>query len=104
MPPVKPLVDLGALDGVGTEKGGVASSKELTDGLGLLKVALRGLEERELVSRVELLIALFGASLGAVDDDLDVLAVELSDDLASLDQDVANHLRVQLLFTKRHTS
>lgn len=81
----------------------MAGSKELADGLGLLKVALRGLEERELVSRVELLVALFGASLGAVDDDLDVLAVELSNDLASLDQDVANHLRVQLLLTKRHS-
>ena len=81
----------------------MAGSKELADGLGLLKVALRGLEERELVSRVELLVALFGASLGAVDDDLDVLAVELSNDLASLDQDVANHLRVQLLLSKRHS-
>ena len=81
----------------------MAGSKELADGLGLLKVALRGLEERELVSRVELLVALFGASLGAVDDDLDVLAIELSNDLASLDQDVANHLRVQLLLSKRHS-
>ena len=101
LPPVEPLVNLGALDGIGTEEGGVAGSKELADSLSLLKVALRGLEERELVSGVELLVALFGASLGAVDDDLDVLAVELSDDLASLDQDVANHLRVQLLLTKQ---
>mmetsp|Transcript_26365 Transcript_26365/g.32906 ORF Transcript_26365/g.32906 Transcript_26365/m.32906 type:complete len:289 (-) Transcript_26365:17-883(-) len=96
--PVEPLVDLGALNGAGAEEGGAARSEELGDSLGLLELTLGADEKRELVGGVELLVALFGASLIRVDDDLEGLAGELGDDLAGLNQDVSWELSVQFHF------
>jgi hypothetical protein len=94
LPPVGPLIDLSALDGVGSEKGSVAMGEELGNSLSLLEGTLRSLKERELVGGVDLLVALFGASLFRDDIDSNILAGDLGNDLAGLHEDVADHLGV----------
>ena len=95
--PVHPGVDLGALDGVGAEEGGVAGGKELGDSVGFLKVALGGLEDGELVGGVERLVVLRCACLIGVNDELGHLAVHLADDEAHVDEDVSGVLGVDFL-------
>ena len=59
--------------------------KVLGNGRALGELAFGGNEERELVGGVELLVGLLSASLVRVDDDFDVLASHLGDNLAHLD-------------------
>lgn len=95
--PGHPLVDLSTLNGVGAEESGVTAGEVLSDGGALRELALGGAEKRELVGGVDRLVVLLGASLVGVDDDLNVLACHLGDDLASLDKDVAKELSVDFL-------
>ena len=80
----------------------MAVSEELGDGAALLQVALRSLEERELVGGVECLVLGGSSGLIAVNDDLEVLAGHLADDSAHVDQDVSGVLGVDFLRRKRH--
>ena len=95
--PVHPLVDLCALDGVGTEEGGVTVGKELGDGLALAQVTLGGLKKRELVRRVECLVCGGLSVLFGVNDNGEVFASKLGGDLAHVDHDVAWELGVDFL-------
>lgn len=73
-------------------------SKEFGDGVTLTKIALRCLQERELVSWVECLVSWGISDLIGVNDKLDVFIGKLGRDLAHLDEDVAWELSVEFLF------
>jgi len=95
--PVHPLVDLGALDGVGAEEGGVTVGKEFADGVGLLEVALGGLKDGELVGGVECLVCGGLSLLFGVNDNGDALTGQLGGDSAHVNEDVSGGLGVKFL-------
>ena len=78
----------------------MAVGEELGNGTALRQVALRRLEERELVGGVECLVLSSSSGLIAVNDDGDVLASHLTDDSAHVNQDVSGVLGVDFLSGK----
>ena len=74
--------------------------EELGDGVALAQIALGGLENRELISRVESLVCCGLSFLIGVHHDLEGLIGEFGDDFAELNQDVAWHLGVDFLSKK----
>ena len=95
--PEEPLVDLGALDLIAAQEGGMASCQELGDGKRLLEVALGCLEKGELVGWVEFLVFLRLSRLLRVNDELGHFASDSADEHAVVDQDVAWVLGVDFL-------
>ena len=78
-------------------------SQVLDDGVGLRDGALGGLENGEPVGGVEGLVCGSLSLLLGVDDEGEVLASELGDSLAGLDEDVTGVLGVEFLKRNRES-
>ena len=95
------LVDLGALNSVGTEQG-TSMGEELGDCDGFLKVAFGGFQEREFVRGVNFLVLLGGACLFADELESNIFVVQFGNNEAEVDQEVSSVLRVNFLSRNQH--
>lgn len=95
--PEAPLVDLSALNVVGTKQSGVAVGEVLCDRDGFIQVALWSLKHGELASYVDCLILFRGNSLGVNNADGELFASVGSDSSGTESEDVEWVVDVDLL-------